>query len=335
AARFARGRLASELTFATGAPVLSAPLPLTRPDGYPGSLAGSQGSPEPQSGGATQAGGAEGLVGGDDPARGALAWRGGAPLSDVASLARGGGDRVLLAAREGGTPLWLSRPVGRGQALLVNGTGLWRWSLAGTDELAGERGRRLWRKTVRWLAEPVQGELLRVTAERRLVSRGEPVRLDALLPGARLPALSGAAARGGTSGPGGALRKIAVMPGGPGAYTALFAPPGPGRWQVSVRATRDGRELGRARGEFAVDRWTLEALRPQPDSAAMAAIAAATGGRFGRAGEALAWARGLDTRPLVRNRTASARLRESPWLVALVVAMLSAEWGWRRRRGLP
>jgi hypothetical protein len=137
------------------------------------------------------------------------------------------------------------------------------------------------------------------------------------------------------NGPGGATRPITFTPGGPGAYTSIFASPGPGRWQVSVRATRDGRELGRARGEFAVDRWTLEALNAQPDSAAMAAIAAASGGKFGKASEAAAWARGLDTRQLVRNRTASARLWESPWLFALVVGMLSAEWAWRRRRGLP
>src|SRR5205814_2501785 len=156
-----------------------------------------------------------------------------------------------LASRDGGPPLWLARAVGRGQALLVNGTGLWRWSLAGTDELAGERGRRLWRKTVRWLAEPVQGEPLRVTAERRLVPGGEPVRLDALLQDAQFHALSGADVRGEITGPGGALKRIAFAPGGPGAYTSIFGSPGPGRWQVSVRATRDGRELARARREFA------------------------------------------------------------------------------------
>src|SRR6185436_4040167 len=78
-----------------------------------------------------------------------------APLSGVASIAPGGADRVLLAGREGGPPLWVARAVGRGQALLVNGGGVWRWSLNATDDLAGERGRRLWRKTVRWLAEPV------------------------------------------------------------------------------------------------------------------------------------------------------------------------------------
>jgi hypothetical protein len=167
-------------------------------------------------------------------------------------------------------PLWLARTIGRGQALLVNGTGLWRWSLTGTDELAGERGRRLWRKTVRWLAEPVQGEPLRVTAERRLVPGREPVRLDALLQDAQFRAVSGADVRGEITGPNGALQRIEFPPGGPGAYTANFPSPGAGRWQVTVRAAKDGRELGRARGEFAVDHWTLEALRAQPDSAAMA-----------------------------------------------------------------
>ena len=312
AARFARGALASDLAFASGAAV------------------GAQASPEPQPIAA------ELLMWDDDQGRGTRAWHEAAPLSDVLPIAPGGADRVLIAARENpAVPLWLARTVGRGQVLLANGTGLWRWALTGTDELSGERGRRLWRKTVRWLAEPVQGEPLRVTAERRLVPGGEPVRLDALLQDAQFKAVSGADVRGEISGPGGALQPIVFTPGGPGAYTSNFPSPGPGRWQVSVRATKDGRELGRARSEFAVDRWTLEALRPQPDSAAMAAIAAASGGKFGRASDAAAWARGLDTRQLVRNRTASARLWESPWLFALVVGMLSAEWAWRRRRGLP
>ncbi len=311
AARFARGALARELAFAGGVSF------------------GAQGAPEPQ------ALASELLAWDDDPARGARAWHEAAPLSDVAPLAAGGADRVLLASRDGGPPLWLVRAVGRGQALLVNGTGLWRWSLAGTDELAGERGRRLWRKTVRWLAEPVQGEPLRVTAERKLVPGGEPVRLDALLQDAQFRSLSGADVRGEISGPDGHLRKIAFAPGGAGAYTSTFPSPGPGRWQVNVRASKDGRELGRGRSEFVVDRWTLEALRAQPDSAAMAAIAAASGGRAGRASDVAAWARSLDPRALVRHERVTLRLWESPWLFALVVGLLSVEWTWRRRRGLP
>ena len=310
AARFARGRLGAGLQFAGGASF------------------GAQAAPEPQPLAM------ELLAWDDDPARGARAWHDAAPLRDVAPLAPGGADRVLIAGRDGGSPLWVARAIGRGQALLVNGSGLWRWSLAGNDDLAGERGRRLWRKTLRWLAEPVQGEPLRVTPERRLVAGGEPVRLDAVLQDSRFQPVSGADVRGELSGPDGRSRAIAFAPGGAGAYTANLPSPGPGRWQVTVRATRGGRELGRARNEFVVDRWTLEALRAQPDSAAMAAIAAASGGRTGRAAEAAEWARALDPHALVRPQRDSVRLWESPWLFALVVGMLSAEWMWRRRRGL-
>jgi len=309
-ARFATGQLARELAFAQAG---IAPSPV---------------APEPQ------AAGAELLAWDDDPARGAKAWREAAPLSGVASIAPGGADRVLLAGREGGPPLWVARAVGRGQALLVNGGGVWRWSLNATDDLAGERGRRLWRKTMRWLAEPVHGEPLRVTAERRLVPGGEPVRLNAMLQDARFSPLAGAEVTAELSGPGGASRRITFAPGGAGTYSAEFASPGPGRWQVNARATRQGRELGRARGEFVVDRWTLEALRAEPDSGALASIAEASGGRVGKAADAARWARSLDLRSLVRQRTTSTRLWESPWLFALVVAMLSVEWGWRRRRGL-
>ena len=188
---------------------------------------------------------------------------------------------------------------------------------------------------MRWLAEPVQSEPLRVSAERRLVPGGEPVRLDGLLQDPQYRPIAGAELRGEIAGADGRSRPIAFTPGEPGAYTASFASPGPGRWQVSVHASKAGRELGRARSEFVVDRWTLEALRAQPDSAAMAAIAAASGGSFGLARDAGAWARSLAPRSLVRHRAASTRLWESPWLFALVVGMLSAEWAWRRRRGLP
>jgi len=309
-ARFARGRLGASLSFAGGV------------------AAGAQVAPEPQ------AAGAELLAWDDDPARGARAWREAAPLRDVAPLAPGGADRVLLAGRDGNAPLWLARAVGRGQVLVVNGNGLWRWSLAGGDELAAERSRRLWRRTVRWLAEPVQGEPLRVTPERRLVAGGDPVRLDAILQDARFQPLSGAEVRGEITGPDGALRRFAFAAGGAGSYNVSLPSPGPGRWQVSVRATLDGREVGRARNEFVVDRWTLEALRPQPDSATMAAIATASGGRHGRAEDAASWARSLDPRTLVRPQRASTRLWESPWLFAIIVALLSVEWMWRRRRGL-
>ena len=45
--------------------------------------------------------------------------------------------------------------------------------------------------------------------------------------------------------------------------------------------------------------------------------------------------RGLPARALALRRSESVRLWESPGIFGMVVGVLSLEWVWRRRRGLP
>ncbi len=254
----------------------------------------------------------------DEPTRGQQAWSAAAPLDDVFPIAPSGADRILLAARGGGPPLALSRRIGRGPVLLVNGTGLWRWSLSGNDDLQGERGRRLWRRVMRWLS-----------------ANGEPLQIFASLQDAAFRPVAGATLQGEATDARGVSRAVEFSPREAGSYAASLGGLAPGRWQVSARAFKGGRELGVARTEFAVDTWSLEALRAEPDSATLAAVASVSGGSLGEASSVDTWARALGTRVLVRPRTTSTRLWESPWLFALIIALLSAEWAWRRRRGLP
>jgi hypothetical protein len=270
----------------------------------------------------------------DDPARGARAWASAAPLSDVLPIAAGGGDRVIVGG-EDGPPLVIARHLGRGQALLVNGSGVWRWSLSSHDDLGGERGKRLWRRLTQWLAEPVQGEPLRVRPERWLATADEPMRLFATLQDAEFRPVAGAAVEGEIQPASGRATPVRFEPSSAGIYVATLEGLAPGRYRVSARATREGRELGRANSEFGVDRWSLEEARTQPDSATLAAMAQASGGSVGPARSAGSWARALPTRSLARVRTESVRLWESPWMFAMVVGALCVEWAWRRRRGLP
>ena len=311
-ARYANGALASDLS------LRSDPSAVGR---------GGMPAPTPES--------RELLAWDDDMARGERAWRAAAPLSDLSPLVAGGGDRVLIGTPAGGPPLMISRRIGRGQALLVNGTGLWRWSLAPGDELAAERGRRLWRRIARWLAEPVQGEPLRVRPERWLAATGEPVKLFATLQDAAFRPVAGAVVEGEVTPAQGAARKVRFEPGAAGSYVATLEDLPPGRYRVSARGSLGGRELGRAGNEFAVDRWSLEEARTQPDSVTLAAIAQASGGRVAPASMVARWARTLPTRALAVGRSESLRLWESPWVFAVVVGALSLEWLWRRRRGLP
>lgn len=270
-----------------------------------------------------------------DPARGDRAWRAAAPLADLAPVAAGGGDRVLIESDGGGPPILIARRIGRGQALLLNGTGVWRWSLSGNDDLSGERGRALWRRITHWIAEPVQGEPLRVKPERWLTAGGEPVKLFATLQDAAFHPVAGAAVDGDVVTADGRTQHVTFEPRAAGTYVATITDPAPGRYRARVRATRGGKELGRAESEFAVDRWSLEEARTLPDSATLWQMAAASGGTMTPASQAARWARTLGTRTLARTRTESVRLWESPWIFAVVVGALCVEWAWRRRRGLP
>ncbi|MEO7866813.1 MAG: hypothetical protein ABIU54_04155, partial [Candidatus Eisenbacteria bacterium] len=168
-----------------------------------------------------------------------------------------------------------------------------------------------------------------------LSASGEPVQLIATLQDATFKPVPGAQLRGDARDAHGHSRSLEFVPRDAGSYAAILSGLGPGRWQVNTRASKAGRDLGAARAEFAVDTWSLEALRAEPDSATLGAVASASGGTLASAGSAAAWARSLDTRALVRPHTHSTRLWESPWLFGLIIALLSAEWAWRRRRGLP
>ena len=265
------------------------------------------------------------------------AWRVAAPLASVQPLRAGGGDRVLLGSGGGGPPLLFSRRAGRGPVLLVNGTGFWRWSLSGTDALAADRGRRLWRRIARWLAEPVQGEPLRVVPERWLTPAGEPVRLFATLQDDTFRPVAGAHVGGrGDRRPRTAHALALRARASAGSYVATLPAPAAGRWQVS--AARAPWRAATWRARAASSRWTLE-----PGAAARRARQRDAGRgrereRRARDGRGATPGTGRTRSRRVRWRgaaPASARLWESPWVFALVVAVLAAEWIWRRRRGLP
>jgi len=181
----------------------------------------------------------------------------------------------------------------------------------------------------------VQGEPLRVRPERWVSASGEPVRLFATLQDDQFRPVAGGTVEAQVTGPDGRTRGVTFTAGAAGSYTAALDGFAPGRYRMNATATKAGRTLGRSGAEFAVDRWSLEEARALPDSATLAAVAQATGGRAGRAGDVAAWSRGLHANSAVRVRSTAVRLWESPWVFAAIVGVLSLEWIWRRRRGLP
>ena len=266
------------------------------------------------------------------------------PLANVTPLAARPGDRVLVSGFGGKTFLLALRRAGRGQALLINGSGLWRWGFSGSDRGATDRFRRFWSLAMRALAEPTQTEPLRVTTDRPLLARGEDVGVTASLQDESFQPVTGAEVEARWipigSLDGGELPKVdsghtTLIDQGDGSYAGNRPSLPPGRYRVEAIARRDGQTQATATAEFVVDTWSPEVQAVQPDRATLEGMARASGGTVVGADDIEKLVRELETRATSTANWQEFRLWENPWLYLVLLGFLSSEWWLRRRRGLP
>jgi len=268
----------------------------------------------------------------DDPAANQLAWTTLAPLANLVPLAVSAEDHVYATDDGGRMPAVLERRVGRGRALIVNGGGLYRWGFSGSDVAAPRRYERLWGNVLRALSEPAQTEPLRLVPERALVSRGEPVRLEAALQDAAFRPISGAKVTARVTGP--VTKDVALEPAGESGYTVSLEGLPPGRYNVNATALAGGRTAGTAQATFWIDAQSAEWQDVAPDAGLLSAVARASDGVAVRPGKESAIPAALGKAHPRAGREATVRLWESPLMFALATFLLTSEWWIRRRRGL-
>jgi hypothetical protein len=269
----------------------------------------------------------------DDPPANAQLRNALPPLYNAQSLAATGADEVYVTDAAGRVPLLLERRVGRGRALVWNGASTFRWGFASGDVEAPRRYERLWSHFLRELSQPAQTEPLRLVAEKALVTRGEPVRLEAALQDAAFRPIDGARITARVQGP---VKKDVVLEGrGEGAYGATLEGLPPGRYQASATAqTQTGRAAGSAQATFWVDAQSAEWQDVAPDPGLLAAVARASNAVSVRPGEESKVPPALLAARPRAEREKTVRLWEQPFAFALAMSLLSAEWWIRRKRGL-
>ncbi len=281
----------------------------------------------------TEAGRASDLVRlDDDSAVNFGLWGALPPLQNVQPLAVSATDRVDVADAGGRVALIAERRVGRGKVVFVNGAATYRWGFSAADVESGRRYERLWGNLLRALSEPAQSEALRLVPERPLVSRGEVVRLEAALQNARFQPVAGARVTARLSGP--QSRDIGLESRGEGAYGAALSGLPPGRYTVSANAQVGGRAIGNANATFWVDAQSAEWQDVAPDPGLLAAVAVASGGASVKPGDEGGIPASLTASRPRAGRERTVRLWESPFAFAMIASLLSAEWWFRRRRGL-
>ena len=253
------------------------------------------------------------------------------------------GTRVLATVRRGGTaldvPLLAVRQNGPVRTAALLGAGSWRWRTLpdDLDDLRGVYG-TLVDRLVRWTTATRDRRPVRVRADRSRFGERDRVTFTGQVYGETLTPVDDARLDLTVRTPGGEPVRVTMRPLGNGRYVADLGVRPSGSYAFSAEATRGGERLGSDGGAFSVGQIAAEYRDPGADPALMRQVAVRSGGAvvgldtLGAFVQSLRTSGALADRPLVRED-------ETPlldlWpLFALALALLTAEWVWRKRLGM-
>lgn len=262
-------------------------------------------------------------------------WLAAPSLSSTAGL---GGPRpgaVVLATA--GSAGGLGRPVvavqryGEGRSMIFGGEAAWRWRMLmpATDGTYDT----FWRQSMRWLA----GASLRPIEVHGAIDgmAGEPVKIGLRIRDAAFAPAPGARVSVSVEGPAG--ERESPMPSvsdDPALQTAVFTPSQDGVYRVKADVRLPDGRTETATTSVLIGGADAEMAEPWRHDASLARIAEESGG-------AIVDEADLETLPALIQKAAGApELRETdlwhhPIVFVMLIALLAAEWGLRRRWGLP
>lgn len=252
--------------------------------------------------------------------------------------------RVALTSRPGasvileahGAPLLVTWQVGRGRALLLGTDGTHRWVFSPDSGDAGERTfQTFWSTLGDWLTEPRDDRPVVAHFERERYDAGTTPRLLVEVTDGALRPVSGATVTArvssGTSTRSPLKFDCTPVPGTPGRYEVVVPMEAPGPLRAEVSATLLGKLLGTDSAETQVIPATVEMALSRPDPRLLQEAATGTGGASCRVAEATKLAQQVKLAPHPTERIVSSSPTRGPWMLALLVALLSVTW-WLQRR---
>lgn len=278
----------------------------------------------------------------EDPDQSDKLWNSLTPLSDLITGLKPTGEVLLEASAVG--PSGLSYPVltvgnfEKGHVAAITGFPLWRSYFGSVNDprLAGLIP-RFWRNLLRWASSTEESQKFKVLTDQRVYRLGEQVGFTAYLNDESNAPRSGA------------LVTVSVRPHGetvkikdvllpqvdPGIYKGQLDTPGAGKFDYEAVATSHGDSLGHYSGEFMVESFSLEMASSAPDYGLTRRISEVTGGRAYNAGDFSGFSNDLDLKPRVEPELSQFRIFRMPFLLAIVLIALCAEWAFRKRLRLP
>ncbi len=231
-------------------------------------------------------------------------------------------------------PILAVQRYGKGRSAALTTSSTWRWQmLLEADDMRFER---FWRQLTRWLAASAPKRVNLDLGERRAVP-GEEMTLKVNAYTEVFDPAGGATIRGTITDPLGQTHEVAFQEdlATPGAYTASFVPAAEGVYEVSVSGEMEGVTIGESTKSFLARPSAREYYDATLKRPFLENLARTAGGFYHSPEEA------SDLPELLRSRRTNTSiyradyLWDMPLLFVLILALLSAEWIYRRRKGLP
>jgi uncharacterized membrane protein len=224
---------------------------------------------------------------------------------------------------------------GRGKALAFAVQDTWAWKMDAAVAVEDTTHATFWRRLVRWLVDGVPDPVAVTTALDR-VEPGEPMRIRAEVVDPAFVDVNDAHVVAEVTSPSGKTMEVPMQwtVTRDGEYAGSFVPEEPGMYTVRGTAARGAQTLGSSVMHARASAGDSEYFDATMRSSLLQRVAEETGGRFYRAtdvsslSEAISYSgRGVT---VVEERD----LWDMPALLILLLGLIAAEWGFRRKRGL-
>lgn len=263
-------------------------------------------------------------------------WRALPPLPSSAPLGgpRAGATVLAVTSVAGGAiyPIVAVQPYGVGRSMIFGGEASWRWRML--MPAADRSYERFWRQAVRWLAAPSPDPVSAVLPD--AAQPGDDALIAVDVRDKAFAPVADAVVTANVSGPDAAAQPLTFRrdTDRAGRVVATFRPETVGVYALHLQASRGGAPLGAVDQTFYVGGADREMADPRLNEAVLERIARDSGGRYtplAGAGHVAEW---LEEGAPASGQLEPHDLWQQPWLLALVVGVLAAEWILRRRWGL-
>jgi uncharacterized membrane protein len=224
---------------------------------------------------------------------------------------------------------------GRGKALAMPIQDSFQWYFNAKLPLTDKTHATYWRRLVRWLVDGVPNQV-NVTTTQDRVEPGEPIKLSAEVLDTAYVEVNDSRVVAKVTSPSGKTSELPLewIVEHDGEYHGSFVPDESGLYQVNVTATRGEKTLGSSQIHVRASAGDNEYFDAPMRAPLLKRIAEDTGGRFFTTANAALLPEAISYSGRGVTVVEERELWDMPIVLIALIALMGAEWGYRRARGL-